>query len=368
MNHMNGGYDREGGSGRYNYQPEFHEFFEKPDPAGNNTNQYFNVNYANQPFSFDAGFGNPDGVNASNTSGGATSADVNQRHPYQRQGLKGWASWVSSKAGFRGYRWDVAQNIEPWFISELMNDAAMRGQFGVMEYWTRTNEATVGEFVTWLELTDRRAALFDQLLYVSLEQMCNLNGSFDMSQLRAAGLAARKPQWTVTVAGDHDKIRPYGEDGKDGITKDKAMAYAFILVSEPVPMVAYNDYFIGPYRDFDPSGPTGWTGTPLTNEIDRLIDARRRFAGGSTTHLSTANTNDLFIMKRVGSGSKPGCILVLNDHATLTLSNTVSTGWAGTNLVDFINTNVTVATDGAGNASLSAPPRGYRLFIRQGDL
>ena len=52
MNHMNGVYDREGGSGRYNYQPEFHNIFQKPDVAEGNTNQYFNKNYANQPFSF----------------------------------------------------------------------------------------------------------------------------------------------------------------------------------------------------------------------------------------------------------------------------------------------------------------------------
>ena len=53
---------------------------------------------------------------------------------------------------------------------------------------------------------------------------------------------------------------------------------------------------------------------------------------------------------------------------TTTLSNTVNTGWANTNLVDFINTNVTVQTDGSGNAALSAPARGYRVFVRQGDL
>ena len=372
MNHMNGGYDREGGSGRYNYQPEFHDIFEKPDTEGSNTNQYFNKDYANQPFSFDVGFGNPDGVFA--WQDGATSADINQRHPYQRQGLKNWASWASGKAGYRGYRWDVAQNIEPWFISELMSAPAMKDQLSVMEFWTTTNDATVGEFKTWIELTDRRAAMFDQLLYNDLKDMCNETGSFQMWKLAKSGLSYVSPQWSVTVAGDHDKIRPYGDNPLDlklGITKDKAMAYAFILISEPVPMVAYNDYFVGPYADPNPPNDAiddGWTGTPLTNEIDRLVDARWRFAGGSTTNLSTLNTNDLFIMKRTGNVSKPGCILVLNDHATSALSNTVNTGWANTNLVDFINTNVTVTTDGSGNATLHAPARGYRVFVRQGDL
>lgn len=371
LNHMNGGYAREGGTGRYNYQPEYHETFEKPDPAGNNSNQYFTVNYGNEPFSYDVGYGNPDGVNP--WDGAATSADVNQRHPYQRQGIKNWATWVSAKAGYRGYRWDVAQNIEPWFISETMNYQVMKDQFGVMEFWTDSEQATVEEFETWLELTDRRAAMFDQRIYQRLEQMCNLNGTFEMWRLRTEGLVNRRPQWAVTLAGDHDKIRPYaeGSPAKWGITKDKAMAYAFILISEGVPMVAYNDYYIGPYAD--PGTPEdsvddGWTGIPLTNEIDRLVDARRKYAGGSTVYLSQSNTNDLFIMKRVGNENKPGCILVLNDNISSPLSDTVNTGWISTNLVDVFQTNFVVNTDGSGNASLSAPARSYRVFVRQGDL
>lgn len=173
----------------------------------------------------------------------------------------------------------------------------------------------------------------------------------------------------VTLAGDHDKVRPYGGDSgenKFGITQDKAMAYAFILISEGLPMVAYNDYFLGAYVSL--SG-TGWSGPILTNEIDRLIDARRQFVGGTNAYLSTAYTNDLFIMKRTGSTNRPGCILVLNDNPSLTLTNTVNTDWANTNLVDFINTSYTVTTYGVnGSASLSAPPRGYRVFVRQGDM
>lgn len=371
LNHMNGGYTTEGGTNRYNYQPASHETFEKPDPTGNNSNQYYTVNYGNQPFSYDVGFGNADGVQASD--GGASSADVNQRHPYQRQGLKNWATWVSSKAGYRGYRWDVAQNIEPWFISELMNYTVMKGQPSVMEYWTTTNDATVAEFDTWIELTDRRAALFDQLLYNDLQDMCNQNGTFNMGKLATSGLLNRRPQWAVTLAGDHDKVRPYGEGtpAKTGIFKDKPMAFAFILISEGTPMIQVNDYLVGAYADLNPPNDPvddGWTGEPMTNVLDSLIDARKNFAGGSTTYLSQSNTNDLFIMKRNGTTAKPGCILVLNDHVSSELTDTVSTGWVSTNLVDFINTNVTVSTDGSGNAVLSAPARGYRVYVRHGDL
>jgi alpha-amylase len=135
--------------------------------------------------------------------------------------------------------------------------------------------------------------------------------------------------------------------------------------------VQYNDYFVGWKADtFGPDDPIddGWTGGVLTNEIDSLIDARRKYAGGATIYLSTSNTTDLFIMKREGNGTKPGCILVLNDHLSSTLADSVYTGWISTNLVDALQTNVTVSTDGSGVASLSAPARGYRVFVRQGDL
>ena len=374
MNHMHGGYSSINYTSslyRFNYQPGNHNTFEKVNtntpPDGNN---YFNVNYKNTPFSQDQGYGNSAPIQPADDA--ARSADINQRHPYQRQGLKNWATWVSAKAGYRGYRWDVAQNIEPWFISEVMNYEVMKGQPGIMEYWTESEQATVEEFATWLELTDRRAAMFDQRLYFHLEDMCNFNGTFNMSLLRNAGLNSMKPQWAVTLAGDHDKTRPYGGgENKWGILKDKPMAYAFIMISEGTPMVSYNDYFLGWKVDIgnpDDLIDDGWTGGVLTNEIDRLVDARRMFAGGSTEYLSQANTNDLFIMKRTGSSTKPGCILVLNDHTSSTLSDTVNTGWASTNLVDFINTNVTVTTDSSGNALLSAPSRSYRVYVRQGDL
>jgi len=137
-------------------------------------------------------------------------------------------------------------------------------------------------------------------------------------------------------------------------------------------MVAYNDYFIGPYADQDPPDDgvdDGWTGAPLKPEIDVLIDARRNYAGGTTTYLSTMNTNDLFIAKRNGFGPKPGCILVINDNTTQALSDTnVLTGWPSTTLVDVIDTNHTVTTAGNGVATLNASSRFYRVYVRQSDL
>jgi hypothetical protein len=63
-------------------------------------------------------------------------------------------------------------------------------------------------------------------------------------------------------------------------------------------------------------------------------------------------------MKRAGNTTKPICIPVLSDRVSATLSDTVNTGWASTNLVDALQTHFVVSTDESGNAGSSAPSAG----------
>ena len=360
LNHMAGGSNAESGVGRYNYQPTAHETFEKVDPAGNNSNGYFNVATMGEPFSYDWGHG------AANET-----ADLNQENAYIRQGLKNWGAWASAKVGYRGYRWDFTQGIEPWFIPEFMNYSLMKDRFSVMEYWTDARESTVREHATWLALTDYASSSFDFPLREKLRLMCDLSGTFNMYELSRGGLVHSYPQWACTFAESHDTARAYGGDGsKFGLLKNKEMAYAYILWAGGNPCVFYHDYFEQPYADQFTTN--GWNGTPLKSLIDPLIDARHNYAGGTTSYLSTMNTNDLYIAKRNGTDAKPGCIIVINDNMTTTLYDTgVNTGWASTNLVDVLQTNQIVSTDAGGIVQapgLSASPRGYRIYVRQGDL
>lgn len=65
-----------------------------------------------------------------------------------------------------------------------------------------------------------------------------------------------------------------------------------------------------------------------------------------------------------GDGIKPGSILVINDHASSTLSDSVTTIYTNTVLMDLVATNSphSVTTDVNGVVSLSAPPRDYRIY------
>lgn len=351
LNHIQNGAS---GADKFRFPYANHNTFEKLDPGGNNGNQYFNDSTNNAPFHYEYDFGR----------------DVNFEHPYQRQGIKSWGDWITAKVGYQGYRWDLAFNIDPWFISEFMRSGLKQDRFSVMEYWEKETEGTSEEMVTYLALTDYRSAMFDMPLRDYLKDMCNLSGAaFNISILTQIGLVNHAPQWAVTFAESHDTIRPYGPENppKVGITKDKGMAYAFVLMSAGLPMVSYNDYFIGKNADLAPpddSVDDGWTGGTLKTLIDQLVDIRKNYAGGETSYLYA--DSDLLIMKRVGNDQKPGCILTLNDNDSTPKSANINTGWPqGTVLVDALQPSHTVTVQSGGMATLSASNRAYRVYIQE---
>ena len=231
LNHIQNGAS---GADKFRFTYANHNTFEKLDPGGDNGNQYFNASTNNAPFHYEYDFGR----------------DVNFEHPYQRQGIKSWGDWVTAKVGYQGYRWDLAFNIDPWFISEFMRSGLKQDRFSVMEYWEKETEGTSEEMVTYLALTDYCSAMFDMPLREELKKMCNNPGTlFDISTLTEKGLVNHASDWAVMFTESHDTIRPYGLNEKFGITKDKIMAYAFVLMSEGLPMVSYNDYFLGAVAD-----------------------------------------------------------------------------------------------------------------------
>jgi len=363
LNHMN----NSDATYRYDYEYSDHQTFEKRNASGGDTNGYFNANYTNYPFQFDNGWGLPAGTNAWDPYPGAHSADVNERHPYMRNGIKNNGTWLQAKVGYRGCRFDYTQGMEPWFFAEYMNYGLMKDRFAVGEYWADVKDASPREHQTWISLMDNRVSSFDFPLHEKLAKMCNDGGDFNMEELSHGALIHVDPERAVTFVESHDEVRPFGGDGDDklGMEQNKEMAYAFILMSEGHPCIFGQDYFDAPYADTDEHG-TGWTGDPLKPSLDPMIDARKDYAGGTTTYLSTAHKDDLFIAKRNGTDSKDGCIFVINDDMTQTLTNSVNTGWAqNTVLVDVLQTNHTVQVQAGGMAPLSASNRYYRVYVRQ---
>lgn len=337
LNHM------AGGSGAGNKTFDYpHNTFEKsagdfhPSSDGHNDELF--------PYHFNFLFGDTNAV----------PLDTAFLAPNMRLGYKAWGSWLVTNIHFSTFRFDFTEGIEPWFVWEWLNYPAQRDSFPFVEYWEKANGVEMHE---WLELTGYRSAIYDwHLRDEYLRPMCEENGTFDMNELKSQSLLGRVPSHTVILVENHDTFRP-NFDGKLGILKDKHMAYAYAMHSEGLPLVFYHDYYLQPYHN----GVTNW-GTPLKSRIDRLIEIRKKTVGGAVSVLST--NSDLYVQQRDGGMEKPGSILVLNDHASSTLTIQVQTVYTSEWLIDLVTTNAAtlVQTSTNGTVILGAPARDYRIY------
>jgi alpha-amylase len=299
--------------------------------------------------------------------------EVNQSGPHMRLALEAWGEWLTAIAGFQGYRLDHSPGIEPWYQAEWLSMPMMDGKFALLEYIGDV-PGTKRYLQTWVNLVDQRGSLYDFMLHDSLENMCG-GGSFNMATLTNTGFAAAAPQFAVTYVENHDTVRPC-YDGKVGIMTNKSLAYAYILNSEGYPCVFFHDYYYAPNAVVvtNPAaqcfgGPNdAFQGSPLKPKIDRLIAARKRFAAGTTTYLpqSLGSAQSVFVAKRSGGGpsNKPGCVFVIN-RATSNVLVQVNTGWATTNVVDYVGNLPNSSTDGSGNLVFTALATNYAVFVQQ---
>jgi alpha-amylase len=294
--------------------------------------------------------------------------EVNQIAPHMRLGLEAWGEWLMSVVGFEGSRFDVSSSVEPWYMAEWLSRPAISGKFAVLEH---DNGASPRELQTYAQLVDGRATVFDFTLRTKLAEMCT-NATFNISQMYRAGVAGVAPEFAVTFVENHDKIRPCFDD-KVGIETNKVLAYAYILISEGLPCVFYHDYYELPdailtNKFFQCQGGKNdaFRGEPLKPRIDRLIQARKLYAAGSTMFISDSNSNHVYVAKRTGGGpsNKAGCVLAIN-RAPTNITVTVSTGFSSTNLVDRVDTNMplfSVTTSASGTATFGVPGKGYRVL------
>jgi alpha-amylase len=85
------------------------------------------------------------------------------------------------------------------------------------------------------------------------------------------------------------------------------------------------------------------------------------------------DTHDVYVARRQGNGTKNGAIVVINDHESTTKGlwvNSTPAGyqnWAGLTLVNAFNPAQTTVVQADGRVYVSAPPRGYAIWVRQNE-
>ena len=200
--------------------------------------------------------------------------------------------------------------------------------------------------------------------------MCNKSGDeFDMSRLAHAGMIrgfGLPVDNVVTFVDNHDT----GKEHDKWIVKDYAMAYAYILTHEGTPCVFYPHFYAVTQHDVDNPSLEVMAPSDLQQAIRQLIDIRRQYLGGTLSVL-TESDKRLYVARRQGNGQKDGAIIVLNNHDTDTLSITLNvnpdgfTDWSGQTLVNLLNPKKTITIGNDGQATLSAPKRGYSIWTIQ---
>ena len=146
------------------------------------------------------------------------------------------------------------------------------------------------------------------------------------------------------------------------------MAYAYILTHEGTPCVFYPHFYAVTQHDVDNPSLEVTSPSDLQQTIRQLIDIRRQYLGGTLAVL-TESDKHLYVARRQGNEVKDGAIIVLNNHDTDTLSITLNvnpegfTDWSGQTLVNLLNLKETITVGNDGQATLSAPNRGYSIWV-----
>jgi len=181
----------------------------------------------------------------------------------------------------------------------------------------------------------------------------------------------------VTFVDNHDT----GKEHDKWLTKDFAMAYAYILTHEGTPCVFYPHYYAVTQHDVDDNSLEVTAPVDLQLAIRQLIDIRRQYLGGTLTVLTEIGrpepadiTRHVYVARRQGNGTKDGAIIMLNNHDTDKLSVTLSvnadgfTDWSGQTLVNLLDPKQTAIVSSDGRATLSAPNHGYSIWVLQTEL
>ncbi len=310
--------------------------------------------------------------------------DLNTFSTTVRSRYLAWGVWLSNQITFDGYRLDFVRGFQEEYAAAWVRNLPLkdgRQRFVVGEYWGSASR--IRNWVNTVASFGADVDGFDFPLKSSLTQMCNATGgTFDMRWLNHAGMvrnnagSALPGTSVVTWLENHDT----GKEHDKWVTKDWKMGYAYILTHEGRPCVFYNNYHgvtmvdsIDPTRTVTPAASLG-------DDIRRLIFARRTYLGGTLAVLSqvgnpwpSADAYNVYIARRAGNGARSGGIVVINNHDTETKGLWVDSSpsgwasWSGQVLVNAFNPSQTAQVQSDGRVFLSAPPRGYAVYVRQGE-
>jgi alpha-amylase len=310
--------------------------------------------------------------------------DLNTFSLTVKQRYQAWGAWLANTVGFDGFRLDFVRGFQESYVADWVKNLPLKNgaqRFIVGEYWGA--DYRIKNWVNAVATNGADVDGFDFPLKFTLTGMCNSNASgFDMRGLNHAGLVRNNSgnnlpgTSVVTWLENHDT----GKEHDKWITKDWKMGYAYVLTHEGRPCVFYNHYFGDIMRDSHNSSLTVTPDPALGGDIRKLIFARKTYLGGGLTVLSqsgnpfpSSDAYNVYVARRGGNATKSGAIVVINNHDTQTKGLWVDAApagwvsWSGQVLVNAFNPSQTAQVYADGRVFVSAPARGYAVYVRQSE-
>jgi alpha-amylase len=308
--------------------------------------------------------------------------DFNTFNDTVKARLKSWGYWLAKQVGFDGFRLDFVRGFQESFVADWVNYLpALSGKqrFIVGEYW-----GSGYRIKNWVNTVRSGGAVvtgFDFPLKSSLTDMCNGNGSsFNMAWLNHAGMVrdnsgnSLPDSSVVTFLDNHDT----GKEHDKWVTKDYKLGYAYMLTHQARPCIFYPHYFGVTQQDAGDPSTTVTAPSSLKSDINKLIQIRKTYLGGSLSVLSesgnpypSGDTYNVYVARRQGNGTKNGAVIVINNHDSNTKGLWVDVtpsgyeNWAGLTLYNAITGTDSVYVYPDGRAYFSAPPRGYTIWVKK---
>jgi alpha-amylase len=298
--------------------------------------------------------------------------DIEFRNPYVREELKKWGEWYWKETGFDGVRIDAVKHISPAFENEWLDH--MRGVtgggtgtslFAVGEYWAPGNLPLL---LKYIDATEGRMSLFDASLHHNLEAASKKGVEFDLTTIFNETLVAARPELAVTVVDNHD-TQPLQSLEAPVDPWFKPLAYALVLLRETgYPCVFYPDLYGAKYKDKGHDGKEYEIYMPGVENIEKLMEARKRFAyGKQRDYLDHANCIG---WTREGDDGHPGsgCAVVLSNGEEGFKTMEMGKAHAGQTFTDLLGKhNGAVTLDEEGRAEFRVCGRSVSVWVKKAD-
>lgn len=243
------------------------------------------------------------------------------------------AKYYKNTMKFDGWRFDYVKGFSPNVIKDFLAEV---GGFSVIEAW----DGSPSYLKSWTDKTGSRA--FDFAAFYNLEQAIDGSNMTILKERNA--LFKLAPDKAVTFVTNHDTEKETNEGNRISTTKNKLLAYAYILTHPGYPCIFYSDYE-----------------NQLSKiKLERLITINRSLAVGALSNLFT--DTEYYVAQRSGDAKLPGLVVAINN-ANFAKKQQVTTQWKNATLYDYSeNTTKTLKTDANGMVTIETPSKSYTIW------